>query len=361
MPRKRIQALQALRALAFLMVFVSHCSFIKGVSGGALLDYAGAAGVSIFLVLTGFLWYVNGHDRSLPIGGKGSFERVLSKARRFYPLHLATLLAALPFLALFVIKGGSVLTAFVELAFNVTLLQSWVPVKEIYFSLNGVSWYLSTYLFLALVAPYVVTAVGRSRWLETPLSAVMACVVLFAAECMWSLLAFAVPASHWLVYVFPPARVFELIAGAVVGRLYVEHHNEPVFCKISLGGGVLAAMVEIVLIWYTTFLPEGTHTFFLSAAWLIPSCLLVCSFAVLEESPIGALFRLTPVITFGGLGLELFMVHQLVIRYWTALDLSVLLPALVSFVCCLALSVVAALAAKRVLPSIASSKKAPAA
>ncbi|WP_165247903.1 hypothetical protein [Adlercreutzia sp. ZJ141] len=66
------------------------------------------------------------------------------------------------------------------------------------------------------------------------------------------------------------------------------------------------------------------------------------------------------VITFGGLGLELFMVHQLVIRYWTALSLGVLLPVSVSFVCCLALSVVA-LAAKRVLPTITSVKKAPAA
>lgn len=120
-------------------------------------------------------------------------------------------------------------------------------------------------------------------------------------------------------------------------------------------------MAEVALIWHTTTLPEGTHTVFLSAAWLVPSVLLVCAFATLDESPLGGPLRLAPVVAFGGLGLELFMVHLLVIRYWTALDLDTLLAAPVSFACCLALSVLAALAAKRFLPAMPYAKKAPAA
>lgn len=237
MPRGRIQTLQALRAIAFLMVFASHCAFVEGPSGGALLNYAGAAGVSVFLVLTGFLEYVNGHGRPLPSGVKGAVGRVLVKVRRFYPLHVVTLLAALPFLALAVVRGGSALLALVELAFNASLLQSWVPDEGVYFSLNSVSWYLSTYLFLALISPYVVAAVRKLHWLGSPRPSVGTLAVLFAVELAWGLAVSALPVSHWIVYVFPPVRIFELIAGAIAGRLYVERGDAPAFFKISLWGG----------------------------------------------------------------------------------------------------------------------------
>ena len=53
--KKKIDSLQALRAIAFFGIFISHCG---------LIDF-GKLGVSVFFIMSGFLMFYNYEDKTL--------------------------------------------------------------------------------------------------------------------------------------------------------------------------------------------------------------------------------------------------------------------------------------------------------
>lgn len=53
MKNKYIHTFQYLRVFAFLLIFISHCSFLTKST-----VYLGAFGVSIFIMMSGFLEYL---------------------------------------------------------------------------------------------------------------------------------------------------------------------------------------------------------------------------------------------------------------------------------------------------------------
>ena len=91
--KNRIDSLQAVRALAFLGIFLSHSDITAFSSGGAW-------GVSVFLILSGFLMYYSyyGDNRVQNLGLKYSIRFGISKIKKLYPLHIVTMISALPFM-----------------------------------------------------------------------------------------------------------------------------------------------------------------------------------------------------------------------------------------------------------------------
>ena len=124
------------------MLFRSH----RGI-----LSPLGGWGVSIFLILSGYLsakFELFKGKLSFINLIKLSFNKLKSRFKRVYALHFFTLLLALPFgyKALFVdFKLGSYCSLFT----NILLVQSWFPIG--YFGYNSVSWYLSVFMFLSFV------------------------------------------------------------------------------------------------------------------------------------------------------------------------------------------------------------------
>ena len=84
--------LQGLRGYAICMIFISHCNLMLNVDGRNVTDYLGALGVSVFIMLSGYLSVLNYRvNENSDI--KSYFKR---KFLKFYPLHIITLLVALP-------------------------------------------------------------------------------------------------------------------------------------------------------------------------------------------------------------------------------------------------------------------------
>lgn len=99
--RKKILSFQGLRGLGILLIFLFHCGYIQNRYGGNIFGWAGALGVSIFIFLSGYLAVRNIHTTE-QISAKEIVVMTVRKMKKFYPLHLFTLLAALPFS----IRGG---------------------------------------------------------------------------------------------------------------------------------------------------------------------------------------------------------------------------------------------------------------
>ena len=73
---KRIQNFQALRGVAFLLIFISHCF--------GNLKWWGASGVSLFIILSGFLEGMKYSNAKYP----PLEDYVKRKIGKIYPLHL---------------------------------------------------------------------------------------------------------------------------------------------------------------------------------------------------------------------------------------------------------------------------------
>lgn len=74
----RINSLQTVRALAFLSIFSQHCGV------GSL----GALGVSVFLILSGFLMYYSYFDREIGHTFKECVLFSYTKISKLYPMHI---------------------------------------------------------------------------------------------------------------------------------------------------------------------------------------------------------------------------------------------------------------------------------
>ena len=81
----RIDSLQAVRAIACILIFMHHC-YICG---------TGALGAAIFIMLSGFLMCRSYYDRSLPRTPIDCLKFSARKIWKLYPLHILTMLPVL--------------------------------------------------------------------------------------------------------------------------------------------------------------------------------------------------------------------------------------------------------------------------
>lgn len=136
----QLKSMQGVRAVAFTGIFSSHCG----------CSDLGAWGVSVFFILSGFLMVYNYYDREFNCSVRNNIVFSVRKIQKLYPLHILMMLSALVFVVYSLIKDFSIrhLILYIgEIILNITLMQTWVPSSAVYFSLNGVAWFLSVMLF----------------------------------------------------------------------------------------------------------------------------------------------------------------------------------------------------------------------
>ena len=164
--KKRLDAIQALRAIAFILIFLSHVEILA----------TGPIGVSIFLVISGFCMtyaYLDRPEKTPMPSFVNNLKFAKGKVKKLYPLHLIMLLfvALIIFGRLILRKslGREIAEQGIYFVANLLLLQSWIPWRDGYFSFNAVSWYLSTTVFIYFLFPWVfriIQSKNRKRIVE---------------------------------------------------------------------------------------------------------------------------------------------------------------------------------------------------
>ena len=152
MKRKRIESLQIVRALACIGIFASH-SEIKWLEG------FGPWGVSIFLVLSGFLMVYNHLDdnENTNYSILNAIKYGLSKIKKLYPLYVISMTFMVPFL-LVGADRFSIAHASLIWVLNLGLIQEWVPLS--FRSPNAPGWFLDAILLSYIVFPLVMKKIG---------------------------------------------------------------------------------------------------------------------------------------------------------------------------------------------------------
>lgn len=232
---QKIDSLQALRAWAFLGVFLEHTKYYYRWP---------AFGVSIFFIMSGFLLTYRYENVELSVSLKKRFLFSWNKIKKLYPLHIMTMLCAVILtVASFIRHGastGEINRLILKVVSHVTLLQTWIPDCTISISLIEPAWFLSTLMFLYFTFPWMKRLVERQSLMKLCLI----CVLILLAE-----IAACIPVTRkwgnpsvvyiWFMYCFPIFRLGDLFIGCVLKRLFFE-------CKVKDMGTVRASIYELL-------------------------------------------------------------------------------------------------------------------
>lgn len=197
---KKLPALQGLRVLATIGIFLFHSGFLL----------QGTFPVTLFFMLSGFMMYYTKRDTIKPLTG-------IKKIKKMYPMHVITFVIAIfvgnvavNYTADFAVKSAIL---------QLLLLQSWFP--DYTLTYNGLSWYLSVTVFLYLISYPLVKVIKKISIPKTALFFVLVLTLVLNVFDRYS----------WgaILYMNPLYRVLDFLSGMLVAKIFMEQENSIAF------------------------------------------------------------------------------------------------------------------------------------
>lgn len=309
-----IKSLSSLRFIFAIMVFLIHIKFVNV-----------AIGHAFFIVLSGFILSLVYETKILE--NKFSYTSFFKKRLlRTYPLHIVTLLLAIP-LTFSVSKFF-----FAKLFLNLLSFQVFVPVKEFYFSFNGVSWNLADLLIFYACFPFLIRIFsGFSFRIFT---VILGLIVLFILSLMYLI---SEEYHHYVFYISPYLRVFDFIFVIYLYQITKKILFKPDYITASIIEiGILVLSVVLYLLADSNY--ENIKPQVYSVYLWVPISLIMIGFhfdkGIISKHILGTSFMLN----LSKLSFSFYMIHHLVIRYFTKYGTSMEVPENTGFVLCFLIS-----------------------
>lgn len=297
---KIIKSIQALRSVAFLLIFCSHCTFIEVFSAAW-----GGIGVSIFIVLSGFMVTYK-LDFTKQIDDLKALAYTWKRICKIFPLHILMLSIRLLF-----DYRHNIYTSKIVIFLNVTMLKSFVPIQEVYYSLGGATWYLTLIWVFALFTPLLLKIIKNNK---EHLPRIFLIVVLFRV--VWILAFHNSEISQWLTYVNPIFRLTDYFLGMLAGVSYMAVKNKLVvlekhYLKMEIiTWGILIVYVVLLSLdkteWYSVYLRTFLSLSLISI-FIFAECASTLRQKLIYENPL--------LIYIGNISFELFLIHIHVRNY----------------------------------------------
>ncbi|MFA7446480.1 MAG: acyltransferase [Flavobacteriaceae bacterium] len=300
-----IKPLTSLRFVFAFMVFVSHLSFLK-TSGSEHLKwlyehifYEGYIGVSFFFILSGFILSYN-YQELFSRENYPKLKFYIARIARIYPVHLLTLTMAIPLS--WHILSENIGIWFFRFFANLTLVQSFIPIKAVYFSFNGPSWSIVNEMFFYLLFPFIILGLPRllsKKYLILALLMLVPLSVIIVPEEYF----------HFVYYINPFVRTADFLMGILLYNLYKYYRHSRFnynFLEYS--------SVFLLLIFYGfhSFIPQVAR---FSFYYWLPICYLLFSFSF-QKGQLSRLLSHKSLMHLGEISFGFYMFHQLVIRYF---------------------------------------------
>ena len=311
MKKGRIEEIQALRAWAFLGVFLHHSAFF--------FDW-GYVGVSAFFVLAGFFTTLGMKEDAGVPAPFHCIKRSLQKTFKLYPLHIVMLCLITPLVMDGVVYGWQLGPVKKQFILNILLLQSCSPDHYDNISFNGVSWFLSAMMILYLIIPYLAYIV---RKLDKHVSIAIALIALplqIIADMLY-LKKYGIDNINfdWFSYVCPFAHLIDTFAGCIFARIYMESKDDDKKER-SVKGTVFEVLLLIAtgIFYYWMELPGGS--IFMTALknrtvlYIFPALLWIWVF-IRQQGAVSKFLSLKPFMWLGNMSGDLYLVHFVIIQY----------------------------------------------
>lgn len=302
---KRLEGIQALRAIAFIEIFLRHC----GVEAAAA-----SFGVTVFIVMSGFCMAVNYLPRAdkMSLSPVSSVKFGVSKIKKLYPLHLIMLAAIWV-----IVKMPKTAHAIQRLLMDVFLVKCWAPHSDDYFAYNSASWYFATYLFICIMAPYVIKLVSKIKTkAQLFTSGTIVYAVMLGVGYYVSVVQIPIgdAFAKWLVYICPLYRILDFSLGVMLGWLFLNRKNQP--AQTQKKNHLLEIFALIVCVLLECGYPAIKESYMgiaYNSYFILGTLLLVWLFAV-KSGFITGFLSSKPLIWLGNISGYLFLINQVVTR-----------------------------------------------
>lgn len=300
---KKIYSLNAMRGIAITGVFLSHLSYVKSnINTKELFDnffFEGYIGVIFFFMLAGYFSYYTYKEKS-------SAKYLLHKLKKFYPIHILTL-------AIFFVLGfGSnenLIHYIIKAVINMLLLQSFIPVQEVYFSFNPVTWFLSDVLLLYFLTPKFINLV-KTKFKLVKLSIIIyVFVVIVMGICL--------PEKHWLFYINPFFRIGDYLIGIMI-CYYFMNKNKTMKRKKENSSKLEIISIAVLFAFFILHknIPQNLRY---DTYYIIPFAFIIYAFSF-DSGIISKILKNNFFQKLGDISLEFFMIHLLIIKFISRLE-----------------------------------------
>ncbi len=308
-----IKPLTSLRFFFSFSVMASHFMFLRDSSSlflRSIFENILFEGFEIcfFYVLSGFiLTYRHHQDFETHNNNKKRFY--ISRIARIYPLHIITFVIAIPLVLNQ--SSGINLPEIAKFFSNLFLLQSFIPLREYYFTYNSVSWSISNDVFFCFIFPFVIPLISKLIKRQKKLIYIISILLIIPT------LMLIIPENkqHDFFYINPFFRCFDYILGVFLFYLYRYIKTKQIHINYTLAEiGSLALLV--LFVYLSPMAPEVTRH---SAYYWIPMASIVLSFSFQNGKLSNILSK--PFFTFlGSLSFSIFLIHALIIRYFNIIN-----------------------------------------
>ncbi|HWV48248.1 MAG TPA: acyltransferase [Microbacterium sp.] len=306
----RLDSLTGLRWWAALAVFFFHIRNIVPLPGPvAEIALYGNYGVAFFFILSGFVLTWSWRSSV----GIGTFY--WRRFARIYPLHLVTLLLAIPVFYSFTPDPAQTWVKPFDLGvlvLSLLLLQGWSRDPVILFSGNPAAWTLTAEMFFYALHPFI-TRVIR---LFTARVAVCTAGGLLALGFVGRALIVADP-SGWLAGLpWPVLRLNEFVIGMCLAWAFRQGWRPrlPVWIPIALLIGYVLAVLLVHRAPETAAV-YSTLSGFTAETMVVLFAMLICAFAAADLGGRSRLSRSGPLVALGEWSYAFYLIHATLIYF----------------------------------------------
>lgn len=320
--KPKLNALTSLRFIAASMIVIQHLKGVIWLSQDFLPHFVLTQAVSFFFVLSGFILTYNYH--SLP--DYNSIRRFwIARIARIWPAHAAAFFLFIgifyPWSLQLIHDNGWIAAA------NLLMVHGWIPISEVFFSFNAVSWSISTEFGFYLLFPFLIADFERTWCLKLFFSAmiVVALVIVGNVLDIPSEVTTAKSVSRsGLVNINPLGRLFEFVLGMCASRVlersvclrqigFVQASAyEVVFLLLVVLSMTAASYCDILIQWIGQtggmyLIQSGTGIFF-------------TGFVVIVAAQKGMLSRFLSNRVFvflGEISYSVYLFHQIMLRFYS--------------------------------------------
>ena len=309
---KHIKPLTSLRFFFSLMVFLSHLNPIIGDTENTFLDwvnnfifYEGYLGVSFFFILSGFILSYTYQEKLVSKQvTMNSFW--INRITRIYPLHFLTLILSLPIVLLGIHDFGQIFLLVLKFISNLTLTQSFVPLKGFYFSFNGPSWSISNELFFYLVTPLLFVKLYNFSFQKVTLV-----ILAFILTILLGVIFIPQDYHHSVFYINPIIRLFDFTLG-----IFLYSFFKSVTLNLSVkSSSFLEFGIIVLFVLFFGFHDYIPQVYRYSLYYWIPMVGLVYVFSI-SNGIVSIILSKKIFVYLGEISFGFYLIHQLVIRYF---------------------------------------------
>jgi len=301
-----LNSLTSLRFFFAFAVFLSHLTFVQtDLKWYNWLKYnvffEGFVGVGFFFILSGFVLALN-YQHKIIDNPKFSFKNFyIARMARIYPLHVLTFAIMIP---LVIIQG---IFGWDKAILNILLLQSFIPLKDFNFSINNVSWSISTEFFFYLMFPLYVIWLHKYKWLKYLIFIVAIPLLIYFEPYVTGHKDF----EKGFYYVNPIVRSLDFILGILLCQVYKFVKDK----SITFSKGTILEIAALgVFILFFSFHQDFSRTFRFGIYYWIPMLLITLTFA-LQKGLFSKILQNKTLIYLGEISFGFYMIHMIVIKY----------------------------------------------